>query len=588
MKNEKNQSKRIQFALAALKQLKAAGLSTRWIVKPLQADINTLTTLGQSELESLVRVILGAGGMQAVEKHILKALNVESAPGRNMTAQVACYLQRSLALKGDSCLVSTEERPRTKRAISALLTNGVKGWNPFAIEWDEGSGAVSSVFPLAALLAPQEANPDVAINLLKAAIETKGTTSIETLLHKLMALPERGGHFEMSPNNAVRLIVFPTLKGIVEYLEGAPPNDSLSDVVRKLKRGLCQVLLEHRHLSCSDLPVIFKAVGGELDSTYVRDGLVSHFCTVPHDLALYEDVCRQLGIWKAESRDPNFQETVNESIKRLLQTATNDRKSQYIQSVASAETILKLCAEVGVVDFCDYIFSELAGEAELLCAKRSPEYILSYVEPFSQWLSEQGHGPLYSSFPELSRVIMATWRQKAMGPMPAGVRPLLSAVDEITCACEHCARVKSYLEELHPYEERLDQVGSAIIGHVEATTLPHCHAVLSWRALASKPEPSLWMRKSDETIQGLAWFGKQQAGLSALQKISEDEATLMQVLGEDEYRRLLAALHVDYVNAPLPASRVQRKQAASATTSRSTASTRSASANNERPTKRRK
>ncbi|KAG8894159.1 hypothetical protein FRC01_013139, partial [Tulasnella sp. 417] len=565
MKNEKNQSKRIQFALAALKQLKVAGLSTRWIVKPLQADINTLTTLGPSELESLVRVILGAGGMQAVENHILKALNVESAPGRNTTAQVACYLQRVLASKADSRLVSTEERSRTKRAISTLLTNAIDDWKPFAIEWYEGSGAVSSVFPLP-LLEPHQANPDVAVNLLKAAIETKRASFIETLLHKLTALPERGGPLEMSPNNAVRLIVFPTLKGIVEYLEGAPPNDSLSEVVRNLKRGLCQVLLEHRHLFRSDLPVIFKAVGEELDSTYVQDGLVSHFCKVPHDLALYKDVCRQLGIWKAESRDSDFQETVNQSIKRLLQTATNDRKSQYIQSVASAETILKLCAEVGVVDFCGYIFSELAEQVVWLCAGRSPEYILSYVEPFAQWLSEQGHGPLYSSFPELSRLIMATWREKAMGPMPAGVRPLKSAVDEISCACEHCARVKSYLEELHPYEERLDQVGSAIIGHVEETTLPHCRAVLRWRTLASKPEPSLWMRKSDETIQGLVWFGKQQAGLSALQKISEDEAILMQVLGQDEYRRLLAALHVDYVNAPLPASRVQRKQAASATT----------------------
>lgn len=68
MKNDKSQSRRIQFALAACKDLKVAGLSTGWILKALQADIGTLTTLGAREIEGLVRVVLGAGGIQAVEK----------------------------------------------------------------------------------------------------------------------------------------------------------------------------------------------------------------------------------------------------------------------------------------------------------------------------------------------------------------------------------------------------------------------------------------------------------------------------------------------------------------------------------------
>lgn len=95
------------------------------------------------------------------------------------------------------------------------------------------------------------------------------------------------------------------------------------------------------------------------------------------------------------------------------------------------------------------------------------------------------------------------------------------------------------------------------------------------------------MRKSDETIQSLVWLGKKRSGLEALQRISEDEVTLKQVLGEDEYEHILVALHVDYINAPLPAAPVQQAEsslsAASASTRRS-----SASAGNERPAKRRK
>ncbi|KAG8947667.1 hypothetical protein FRC00_009007, partial [Tulasnella sp. 408] len=575
MKNDKSQSTRIQFALAACKDLKAAGLSTSWIPKALQADIETIITLGSSELEGLVRAILGAGGIQAVEKHLIQALKTKSDPGRTTTIQVACCLQRELALKDDSCLVSNEQRPRTKRAISTLLSNSINDWKPFAIEREPGGAAASSVLPLAAPEA-QQPKPDVAINLLKAAIENKSVTLIDTILHKLMVLPERGGYFELSPNNAVRLVVFPTLKEIVSYSERAPPGDSLSDAVRKLKRGLCQVLLEHRHLSCSDLPILFQAVGGELDSEYV-----------PHDLVVYEDVCRQLGIWKAESRDPDFHEAVNRSIKRLLQTAMNDRKSQYIQSVVSAETILKLCAEVGVVDFSVYIFSQLAEQAASLSVQRSPDYLLSYLGPFAEWLSEQGQDSLYPSFPELSRVIVAIWRQKSLGSMPAGVGPLLSATDQITCACEECAEVKSYLGIVNPYENRLSQIGWETIRHVEETTLPHCRTVICWKAIKSQPEPSLWMRKSDDTIRSLGWLGKKNAGLSALQRISQDESTLKQVLGSDEYRRVLAALHVDYVNAPLPASSAQGVEPTASAASNS-APTPSTSANHERPAKRRK
>lgn len=95
------------------------------------------------------------------------------------------------------------------------------------------------------------------------------------------------------------------------------------------------------------------------------------------------------------------------------------------------------------------------------------------------------------------------------------------------------------------------------------------------------------MRKKDETIQGLVWLGKQRAALRALQQITQDEATLKQVLGKDEYRRILAALHVDHINAPLPGSPAKGAESTSLTVSTSIP-TRSASANNGRPAKRRK
>lgn len=92
------------------------------------------------------------------------------------------------------------------------------------------------------------------------------------------------------------------------------------------------------------------------------------------------------------------------------------------------------------------------------------------------------------------------------------------------------------------------------------------------------------MRKKDETIQGLVWLGKQRAALRALQQITQDEATLKQVLGQGEYRRILVALHVDHINAPLPASPAKGEESASLTVSTSIP-TLSASG---RPAKRRK
>lgn len=224
-----------------------------------------------------------------------------------------------------------------------------------------------------------------------------------------------------------------------------------------------------------------------------RRSLVPQFCKLHHDLSAYEAFCQQLGVWKNEFSDPELRETIDNSIKHLLKTAANNSKSQYTHAPLLVERILKLCAQVGVVDFCSYIFSRLAEQAATVVTQHADNYVIASLGTFRRWLLEQGHGPQYASFPELARAVVSAWRKKALGPMPAGVTSLLSAINAITCACQHCAQVESYLWVLNPYEKRLNQIGRVNINHVSETTLPHCGTVVRWRPIESKPEPSLWV-----------------------------------------------------------------------------------------------
>ncbi|KAG8939846.1 hypothetical protein FRC04_005940 [Tulasnella sp. 424] len=531
--NDRTRSKRLSFAYAACQELKPVGLSATWILEALKADIKNIGSLKPSELDLLVMTTLSAGGMPGFEKHILTELKASSNPRCSVT--IAYRLQQELSSADKSEEFSKEERSRAKRAINDLLSSAASDWEPYWNEFEQPN-------PLFLLgrAAVRQPSADVPVQLIKAAVESKNVGLIKTLTLKLTDVPERGDQVEVSPKDAVRLVAFPTLKEIVKYLQDNPPEESLSNVVRQLKRGLSQVALEHRDSHRHDLPIIFQAVGEQLDADYLQNDLVPQFCKLHHDLSAYEAFCRQLGVWKNESSDPELRETIDNSIKHLLKTAANNSKSQYTHAPLLVERILKLCAQVGVVDFCSYIFSRLAEQAATVITQHPDNYVIASLGTFGQWLLEG---------------VVSAWRKKTLGPMPAGITPLLSAINAITCACQHCGQVKSYLWVLNPYEKRLNQIGR--------------------------------MRKSDETIQSLVWLGKKRSGLEALQGISEDEVTLKQVLGEDEYQHILVALHIDYINAPLPAAPVQQAEsslsAASASTRRS-----SASAGNERPAKRRK
>lgn len=227
----------------------------------------------------------------------------------------------------------------------------------------------------------------------------------------------------------------------------------------------------------------------------MRRSLVSHFCKSQRDLLIYKELCRQLGIWMNESSDQDFKDAIRQNIKHLLMTAANDRKSQYFHSMSSVETVLKLCGELGVAELCSHIFARVAKQVAPLVVQRSPDFVISSLGQFGQWLAEQGYGPMYPSFPELSRLVVTTWREKVLGPMPDGVGPL-SATDGISCTCQDCAEVKSYLQHSSPYEKRLDQIGWARINHVVEKTIPHCNGVVRWDTInprRSKSEPSLWV-----------------------------------------------------------------------------------------------
>ncbi|KAG8897990.1 hypothetical protein FRC01_011073 [Tulasnella sp. 417] len=269
MTNEKCQSERIQFAFAACRELKAKGLPTNWILKPLKKDIRTITDLGLSELDVLVRTIAGAGGIQAVDDFVLPALTKKSDPGR--TVAVVRGLQQELDLEGNS-LVPPEERGHAERTINMLLSSTINDWKPYAVEREEPKAVISGMFSFAPMVAiPPSA--DMAINLVKAATETKNVALIETLAGKLMAIPELGDYFQITPKEAFRSIILPTLKDITESSERGPPQASLEKVVRQLKRGLSNVALEQKGLCQHDLrTVIFPALAGQVDAEYIRDG----------------------------------------------------------------------------------------------------------------------------------------------------------------------------------------------------------------------------------------------------------------------------------------------------------------------------
>ncbi|KIO28613.1 hypothetical protein M407DRAFT_229979 [Tulasnella calospora MUT 4182] len=474
MKNEKGRSARIQFAFAACRELKAAGLSTSWILKALQTEIKTITDLGLTELDVLVRTIVGAGGMQAVENSALPALTNKSDPGRNVT--VVCDLQQGLDLKEDG-LVPREEREHAERTINTILSSTINDWKPFAVEWEERSVGMFTY-------APRVAHPpsaDMAINLIKAAMETKSVALTETLTQKLMAIPERDDFFEIDPKDAFRLIVLPTLSQITQSLESELPEASLVKAVHQLKRGLSNVFVEQKDWGL----------------------LVSHFCKSQHDLSPYKELCRQLGIWMNESSDQDFKKRSGKL------SSTFSRRPRMIAKV----NIFTLYAVSSGWSSFLAIFARVAEQAASLVVQRSPGFVISSLGQFGQSLAGQGQGPI----------------QKALGPMPAGVESVASATDRISCACKDCVQVKSYFQHSSHYERRLNQIGHFPIATgwcvgKRSVRSPY-QACGSDKGVHSNRHLHL-DAKSDGTIQSLVWLAKKREGLRALQTITQDEATL--------------------------------------------------------------
>ncbi|KAG8976105.1 hypothetical protein FRB90_009325, partial [Tulasnella sp. 427] len=397
LENEPSRPKRLTLGSEACAQLKEEKSNTAWILDGLEDDLDQIATMKQSDRAALLRVVLGAGGMKAVEERIIKSPDLASCP--TAAVVIAAQLQKELRKTGaETLFASNEEREAAGQTINRLLSDAIAKWEPYSINF-EGSGE-SDRRKLAPLQAPGKAS--MTTTIFEGLIQIGYAGWIDKLVSKLINLPASFDTSSFPRHDAIYSVLVPTVEAVRKFAREMVVDDDVSFALRDFNRGVARILLERGPLDDDDLKTVFAIVEDDLDGDYIQKSLVPQFYKYQHDWNLYEVLCFKLKHWKLQN--PHLRQGVDNGIRDLVRHAGENPKCGFF-TLVNVKRILQIAIQVDIDDLCRHVFSKLAKNVAHIMCLRSPDAVLSTFEDIAQWLVKAGLRPVDHSFPEFSRAV---------------------------------------------------------------------------------------------------------------------------------------------------------------------------------------
>ncbi|KAG8899783.1 hypothetical protein FRC01_010367 [Tulasnella sp. 417] len=147
---------------------------------------------------------------------------------------------------------------------------------------------------------------------------------------------------------------------------------------------------------------------------------------------------------------------------------------------------------------------------------------------------------------------MLTWISQVLGAMkPADAAQQLAAVRSFRCPCNNCTAVIRWLTTSNERSATLNRIGAPNVRHLEANLRQYARNVATSTVIRTSPQ-GIQITKTDAIWKAQLWAGNQAIGISAARAINTNESVLFAIFGERDYRAVLRALNVAYINTPLP------------------------------------
>ncbi|KAG8940300.1 hypothetical protein FRC04_005433 [Tulasnella sp. 424] len=501
---------RLKFLDFLAENLEAEDLPSEWVEATRRSVLSSLRPLAVTDCAAILGAAGTLGGITVLETTILPQLKkgVESEPLLAMTMAV----HDGLGNPEGPLFHSEQNQIIGSRIATELLAVSIERAKFF--EPRPPASAPQPAIPTYMsyrIPEPWKPNPELAVSLIKACFTTANEPLIEQIVTKLISIESTGTTVE--PQIRAESVLIPLVAQIREFMQSRAQDADLPSGIKRLYKefsGVARTLPTTKAFICQ-----LGALGREVPSA------------------------------EAPLR-PVITQMIRQMIRSLPSTAYQGQ-SQIIE-------LLDFCADNNNIDCCGELIGRVVQDASTSTAQRLSSEFIPLLNQLTSWLSRRRKQHTWDTFPLLFKTTILAWINRVLGTTkPADVAQQLAATRNCRCPCSYCTTAIRWLTTSNQPRTRIERIGAVNVKHLEAKLWQYASNVVTSSVIRTSPQ-GIEIIKKDAIYKAQLWAENQAKGISAVRAISTNESVLLAIFGDREYRTVLRALNVAYINTPLPSS----------------------------------
>ncbi|KAG9028082.1 hypothetical protein FS837_003996 [Tulasnella sp. UAMH 9824] len=309
-------------------------------------------------------------------------------------------------------------------------------------------------------------------------------------------------------------------------------------------------MLEKRDPTEQELGTLLRIAVQDSNVSVLTERIIPKFSGIARTVATLQAFIRQLDVLGKDvpSAEPSLRPVITQLIREMIATLPPTAFQNQLHIIE----LLNFCADNNNIDCCGELISKITQAASTSTAQHILSELIPLLTQLSDWLSRRGKQHTWHPFPLLFKTIILTWIQKVLGTIkPADVSQQLASVRSFRCPCNYCARAINWLTTSNQRSTSIDRIGAPNVRHLEGNLRLYAGNIVMSRVVRTSPQ-GIEIVKSDAIWKAQLWAGNQVVGISAIRTINTNESVLLAIFGEEDYRAILRALNLKYINTPLP------------------------------------
>ncbi|KAG9036120.1 hypothetical protein FS837_001739 [Tulasnella sp. UAMH 9824] len=528
-------------------KLEADVLSREWLTAARNRAITSLKPLAIADCAVILASVRTLGGAGVLQQTVLPQL--KNCRKCKPLLAMTLAMQEELEKPDKSIFHSEEGRAAGTQIVSELLAVSIKRADIY-----KPKPAPSARKPATAYYSmyrppePPRPRPELALSLIKACLTTANQPLIDRVITKLTAATP--------PDAAVgapvraEFVLIPLVSQIRELLQSQGLGADLPTGIRHLYREVLPLMLEKRDPTERELGTLLHIAVQDSNVSVLTERIIPKFSGIARTVATLQAFIRQLDVLEKDvpSAEPSLRPVITHMIRGMITSlplTAFQTRSQIVQ-------LLDFCADNKNIDCCGELISKVTQAASTSTAQHISSELIPLLTELTGWLSRRGKPHTWHTFPLLFKTIIVTWIRRVLGTnKPADAAQQLASLRSCRCPCNFCARAIGWLKTSSQRSFRIDRIGAPNVRHLEGNLRLCAGNIVTSSVVRTTPQ-GIDIVKSDAFWKAQLWTGNQAVGIKAVRAINTDESVLLAIFGEKEYRAILRALNVKYINTPLP------------------------------------